>query len=70
MVATAGTSVETYVAGSTLNTSGTYSMILTKYSSTGTALWNATFDVNTAGNVHVGAIALDPSGNILVTGSA
>lgn len=64
-----GTSVVSYVAGSTLNTSGSYSMILTQYSSTGTALWNAIFDVNTAGNVHVGAITVDASNNILVTGS-
>ena len=61
---------ETYVASSSLNTSGTYSMRLTKYGSSGAESWNADFTVNTGGNVHVGAIALDPSENILITGSA
>ncbi|MFN0033529.1 MAG: hypothetical protein ACKVUS_00595, partial [Saprospiraceae bacterium] len=61
---------ETFVARSVLNASTTYSMNLSKYASSGTLSWAATFDVNTGGDVYVGAMAFDPAGNILVTGSA
>ena len=70
VVSTVNSSRETYVASSTLNTSSTYSMRLTKYGSSGAESWHADFTVNTGGNVHMGAIALDPSENILITGSA
>jgi hypothetical protein len=62
-------SAETYVAGSVTNSAGTQSLLLTKYSNTGSLLWSRTFDVNTAGNTYAGSIALDPSGNVLVAGS-
>jgi hypothetical protein len=70
VVSAAGSSGIIYVASSAPNASGTYSMNLSKYTSSGTLAWSAIFDVNTAGNVYVGGITLDPSGNILVTGSA
>ena len=62
---------DTYVAGSTLGSSvSTYVLILSKYNARGTLQWSSTFTVNTGGNVHAGAITLDPSGNVLITGSA
>lgn len=63
---------QTYVASSTLNSGSTttYCMLLSKYSSGGSLLWDETFTLNTAGNVHVGDVALDASGNVLVTGAA
>ena len=70
VVTLAGPSGETYVAASTLNSSGTYSMILSKYQSTGTLVWDEEFTADTLGNVHAGAMAFDASGNIVVTGSA
>jgi|GEM_PF-2854457 len=70
VVTVINSSSETYVAGSTLNISNTYSMLLSKYSSTGILQWSDTFAINMAGNMHVGDITLDPSGNILITGSA
>ncbi|MCC7505283.1 MAG: hypothetical protein IT259_08280 [Saprospiraceae bacterium] len=63
---------QTYVATSTLNSaaSSTYGMLLSKYSSGGSLLWSVTYTLNTAGNVHVGDVAIDASGNVLVTGAA
>ena len=62
---------DTYVAGSTLGSSvSTYVLALSKYNARGILQWSSTFTVNTGGNVHAGAIALDPSGNVLITGSA
>jgi len=66
----AAPSGETFVAGSTKNDNDTYSMILSKYQASGMLAWEAEFTVNDAGNVHVGNMALDASGNILVVGSA
>ena len=45
-------------------------MLLTKYNTSGTTAWTATFGVNTGGDVYVGAMTFDASGNILITGSA
>lgn len=66
----AAPSGETFVAGSTKNAAGTYSMILSRYQASGLLAWETEFTVNDTGNVHVGSIALDASGNILVVGSA
>jgi hypothetical protein len=43
---------------------------LTKLLSNGSQSWQTQFTVNTGGDVYVAAIALDGSGNILITGSA
>jgi hypothetical protein len=59
-----------YVAGSTLNSSSTYSLNLSKYSHSGTLQWSVQYTANTGGNVYVGAIALDASENVIITGSA
>jgi len=61
---------ETYLATSILNSSNTYSMSLSQYSDLGVLLWAAVFEVDTAGNAYAGGIALDPSGNVFVAGSA
>ncbi len=61
---------QTFIARSVLNSSNTYSMLLTKYNTSGTTAWTATFGVNTGGDVYVGAMTFDASGNILITGSA
>ena len=68
-VSAAGPSGTTYIATSTLNSSNTHSVTLSKHSSVGALLWSAVFAVNTGGNAYVGGLALDPSGNVLVTGS-
>ena len=58
------------MAGSTLNSSGTYSLLLSKYNGSGVLQWSSTFTVNTAGDVYAGAIIPDLSGNIFITGAA
>lgn len=58
------------MAGSTKNANDTYSMILSKYQPLGQLAWETEFTVNDDGNVHVGSMAFDASGNILVVGSA
>ena len=60
---------DTYVAGSTLGSSTTYTLILSKFNARGVLQWSTTFYVNSGGDTYAGAIALDPSGNVLVTGS-
>lgn len=70
VVTAVNSSNQTYIAGSTLNTSNTHSLQLTKLLSNGSQSWQTQFTVNTGGDVYVAAIALDGSGNILVTGSA
>ncbi|MCA0234971.1 MAG: hypothetical protein LCH81_01160 [Bacteroidetes bacterium] len=59
-----------YVAGSTKNTINTYSLSITKYLDPGVEVWNRRFNLDTLGNVHVADVAVDTSGNVLVTGSA
>ena len=63
---------DTYVASSTSigSTVSGHTLILSKYNLRGSLLWSATYYVNSGGDVYAGAIALDPSGNVLVTGSA
>ena len=63
---------DTYVASSTSigSTVSGHTLILSKYNSRGSLLWSATYYVNSGGDVYAGAIALDLSGNVLVTGSA
>ena len=70
VVSTVNSANQTYVAGSSLNTSNTHSLLLTKYLSNGTESWHTSFTVNTDGDVYVGAITLDGTGNVLLTGSA
>jgi len=70
VVTKVNSSGQTFVARSVLNSSSTYSILLTKFNTSGTTAWTATFGVNAGGDVYVGAMTFDASGNVLVTGSA
>lgn len=70
VVSVAGSGSTTYSASSVHLSGNNYGMRLTKYTSSGMTSWVANFDLGSGGTTHVGGIALDPSGNILVTGSA
>ncbi|MCC7467377.1 MAG: hypothetical protein IT261_13945, partial [Saprospiraceae bacterium] len=70
VVSIAGSGSSTYAASSVHLSANNYGMRLTKYTSSGTTSWIANFDLGAGGTTHVGGIALDASGNILVTGSA
>jgi hypothetical protein len=70
VVSIAGSGGVTYTASSVLISTNNYGLRLTQYSSGGTTNWVANFNLGAGGTTHVGGIALDASGNVLVTGSA
>lgn len=59
-----------YIAASELNVNGYYDLLLRKISKTGSESWSTTFNLSAAGNAAAGAITLDQTGNVLVTGTA
>lgn len=70
VVSVAGSGTVSYTASSVLLSTDNYGMRLIQYTSSGVTGWVANFDLGAGGTTHVGGITLDPSGNILVTGSA
>lgn len=70
IVTVAGSGGAYFSASSVLLTGGGYGMRLIKYASGGTTSWLANFDLGEGGTTHVGGIAIDVSGNVVVTGSA
>jgi hypothetical protein len=70
VVTVAGSGTVSYSASSVLISTDTYGMRLIQSTSAGMTGWIANFDLGAGGTTHVGGITLDPSGNILVTGSA
>ena len=61
---------DTYIATSVSGATAGYDLQLSKYNTRGVQLWSTSFTPYSGGDVYAGAIALDPSGNVLITGSA
>jgi subtilisin family serine protease len=58
-----------YIAGATLNGSGDYDLLLTKYDSQGSELWTQQVNGNGNGNDFATAVFIDASLNVYVTGT-
>ena len=59
-----------YVASSTYNgTTMVHDLLLGKYTDAGTTVWTAQFNIPGGGDVLVGGLSVDGSGNVLFTGS-
>ncbi len=58
-----------YVAGATLNTSGNYDLLVTKYNTSGAVLWTQQYNGNGNGDDYALDLQLDNSGNVYVTGT-
>jgi hypothetical protein len=58
-----------YVAGATLNGSGDYDLLVSKYSGNGVLLWNDQYDGTGNGDDFATSLVVDELGNVFVTGS-
>jgi Secretion system C-terminal sorting domain/Beta-propeller repeat len=59
-----------YVAASAYNeTTEVHDLLVTKYNSAGKEQWQEQFNISGGGDVYVGAIALDGSNNVIITGA-
>lgn len=58
-----------YIAGSTINASGNYDMLVVKYKQEGIPLWTRTFDGPGSGDDVATDVQIDASGNVYVCGS-
>jgi uncharacterized delta-60 repeat protein len=65
---TADLSGNTYAAGYTVEPGGNSNYLITKYNTTGNLLWKRVYNAPGNGPDAVKEIALDPSGNVIVTG--
>ncbi|UPT69014.1 MAG: hypothetical protein M0D57_10505 [Sphingobacteriales bacterium JAD_PAG50586_3] len=63
-------SFNTYVAGATVDSTGSYDMIVSKYNSSGVLSWTKQYNGAGNGNDMAADVLIDGSGNVYITGAA
>ncbi len=60
---------DVFTCGATINEDGDYDMLLTKHNSSNVLQWSVTYAGSYGGDDFASDLAIDPSGNIIVTGT-